>query len=265
MTLRFPARPAACALILAAFAALIPVSAPPAQAQDKAPAKGAPALDSQQRGQIEGVVRDYLLANPDVIIDAIRLYREREQRAQEERAQKALSAHKDSLTNDPAAPVAGNPKGDVTVVEFFDYHCSYCKRMFPVLRQLLETDKNLRWVFKEFPILGPESVTASRAALAAWKLDPSKYLAFHSALMGTSGGLPEDRILKIAKSVGYDADRIKAGMKAETVTAEINRNHRLAETLGIRGTPAFIVGDELVPGAVDADALRQLIAKARKG
>jgi protein-disulfide isomerase len=259
MTLRFAALPAAslfaAALVVAAFTAV-----PAARAQDKAPAMG-----PQQRGAIENVVREYLLANPEVIVDAIRLYREREQQAQAEQAQKALSAHKDSLTNDPNAPVAGNPKGDVTVVEFFDYHCGYCKRVFPVLRELLESDKNLRWVFKEFPILGPESVTASRAALAAWNLDPAKYLAFHAALMAASGGLPEERILKIAKSVGYDTDKLKKEMASDAVSNEINRNHQLAETLGIRGTPAFIVGDELVPGAVDADTLRQLIAKARKG
>lgn len=264
MTLRFSALTTAFAMAAAAIGGSMVASVPAALAQDKAAAQ-AQAMDPQQRGAIETIVRDYLLANPEVIVDAIRLYREREQQAQEARAQQALSAHKDSLTNDPHAPVAGNPKGDVTVVEFFDYHCGYCKRVFPVLRELLDSDKNLRWVFKEFPILGPESVIASRAALAAWNLDPAKYLDFHAALMGTSGGLPEERILKIAKSTGYDAGKLKKEMDSEAVTAEINRNHQLAETLGIRGTPAFIVGNELVPGAVDVDTLRQLIAKARKG
>lgn len=259
MTLRLAALPA-MSLFAAALVVGAVFAAPTARAQDKAPA-----MDPQQRGAIENVVREYLLANPEVIVDAIRIYREREQQAQAQQAQQALSVHKDGLTNDPNAPVAGNPKGDVTVVEFFDYHCGYCKRVFPVLQELLETDKNLRWVFKEFPILGPESVTASRAALAAWKLDPAKYLAFHSALMATTGGLPEDRILKIAKSAGYDADKLQKEMASDAITEEINRNHQIAETLGIRGTPAFIVGDELVPGAVDADTLRQLIAKARKG
>lgn len=259
MIFRFAALPGV-SLIAAALALGAVLVVPAAQAQDKTPA-----MDPQQRGAIETVVREYLLANPEVIVDAIRLYREREQQAQADQAKMALSAHKNSLINDPDAPVAGNPKGDVTVVEFFDYHCGYCKRVFPVLRELLDSDKNLRWVFKEFPILGPESVTASRAALAAWKLDPAKYLDFHAALMATSGGLPEDRILKIAKTAGYDADKLKKEMASDSVTAEINRNHQIAETLGIRGTPAFIVGDELVPGAVDVDTLRQLIAKARKG
>ncbi|MEQ9170869.1 MAG: DsbA family protein [Rhodospirillales bacterium] len=258
MTFRFAALPGVSLIAALALGAVLVT--PTAQAQDKAPA-----MDPQQRGAIEGIVREYLLANPEVIVDAIRLYREREQQAQAEQAKMALTAHKDSLTNDPHAPVAGNPKGDVTVVEFFDYQCGYCKRVFPVLRELLDSDKNLRWVFKEFPILGPESVSASRAALAAWNLDPAKYLAFHAALMAANGGLPEDRILKIAKSAGYDTGKLKKEMDSDAVTAEINRNHQIAETLGIRGTPAFIIGDELVPGAVDVDTLRQLIAKARKG
>lgn len=244
----------------AAFLALVlsVVSLGGAQAQGQAAA-----IDAAQRAGIEKVVREYLMSHPEIVVEAIQTYREREQKAQEERTKQALTAHKELLLKAEGAPFVGNPKGDVTVVEFFDYRCGYCKRVFPLVAQLLNEDKNLRWVFKEFPILGPDSLTASRAALAAWNLDPSKYLTFHSELMKTSGALPEDRILRIAKDVGYDADKLRAGMKADAVDAQINRNHQLAETFGIRGTPAFIVGDELVPGAIDIDALRQLVAKAR--
>lgn len=264
MSLRFTALHAvlltACALSIS-----IAVSALPAYAQDKGAAEQMPAMSTEQRGAIEEVVRDYLLTNPEIIVEAIRIFREREQLTQASRAKQALSAHKDMLMHAKGSPEAGNPKGDVTVVEFFDYQCGYCKRMFPLLSQLLDKDKNLRWVFKEFPILGPDSMTASQAALAAWNLDQSKYLDFHAALMAASGALPEDRVLKIAQSVGYDAAKLREAMKSEAVTGEIARNHQLAETLNIRGTPAFIVGDELVPGAVDLDTLRQLIRKARKG
>ncbi len=253
MKFRFPA-------LRAAFLALaLSVSAlGTAQAQDKAAA-----IDAAQRAGIENVVREYLLSHPEIVVEAIQAYREREQKAQEERTKQALNAHKEALVKAEGAPFVGNPKGDVTVVEFFDYRCGYCKRVYPLVAQLLKEDKNLRWVFKEFPILGPDSLTASRAALAAWALDPSKYMAFHSELMKTSGALPEDRILRIAKDVGYDVDKLRTGMKDAAVDAQINHNHQLAETFGIRGTPAFIVGDDLVPGAIDIDTLRELVAKAR--
>jgi protein-disulfide isomerase len=252
MPLRFSA--------LAAVFALTLLTAVNVQAQDKPPA-----MTPQERGNVENVVREYLLANPEVIVEAIRIYREREQQAQEAKAREALAAHKGALLDGSDSPFAGNPKGDVTVVEFFDYHCGYCKRVFPLLQELLKTDKNLRWVFKEFPILGPESVTASRAALAAWQVDPAKYVAYHAALMQASGRLSEERVLKIAEGVGYDAGKLKKAMSSDPVEREINRNHQIAETLGIRGTPAFIVGNELVPGAIDIDTLRRLIAEARKG
>ena len=151
MPLRSPMLPTLFALAALGVLTLFTTAA---VAQDRTSGKAGAAMDPQQRGAIEGVVREYLLANPEVIVDAIRIYREREQQAQEEQAKKALSAHKGTLINDPDAPIAGNPKGDVTVVEFFDYQCGYCKRVLPTLRKLLDTDKNLRWVFKEFPILG---------------------------------------------------------------------------------------------------------------
>lgn len=251
----------------AVMMAAISIYALPAAAQEKAQttSEAGKTMSAQDRGAIEDVVREYLLSNPEVIVEAIRIYREKQEQAQAEQAQKALSAHRSSLTEAKNAPFAGNPKASVTVVEFFDYQCGYCKRMLPMLRQLLDEDKDLRWVFKEFPILGPNSLTASRAALAAWNLDPAKYVAFHAALMGASGGLTEERVLKIAERVGYDEKKLKSGMDSDAVSAEIQTNHRLAETLNIRGTPAFIVGDELVPGAIDLETLRNLIKKARKG
>ena len=261
MTLRFPALPVKGFLASAAVAALIGLGlhSLPAQAQDKA------AMSDADRGAIEQIVRDYLLENPEVIVEAIQVFRQREQAAQEQRAQDAVKAHKNALLNAPGAPFVGNPKGDVTIVEFFDYRCGYCKRVTPLMQQILDSDKKLRWVFKEFPILGPDSLTASQAALAAWKIDPDKYLTFHTAMMNTAGALPEDRILKLGKEVGYDPDQLRKTMDDAAVKAEIDANHRLAETMNIRGTPAFIIGDELVPGAVDLTTLRELVAKARKG
>jgi protein-disulfide isomerase len=159
--------------------------------------------------------------------------------------------------------VAGNPVGDVTLVEFFDYHCAYCKRALNAVTAVLGEDPGLRIVYKEFPILGPDSVLAARAALASRNQDPSKYLEFHVALMSTRGRLTQPRILEIARDAGFDAERLVADMASPEINTAIERNIELARSLEINGTPTFVIGDQLVPGAVDLDTLRRLIAEAR--
>jgi protein-disulfide isomerase len=150
----------------------------------------------------------------------------------------------------------------VTLVEFFDYRCPYCKQVSPSLQALLKEDPKLRVVYKEFPVLGRESVFAARAALAARK--QGKYELFHNALMALKGQLGDDIVLKTAGAVGIDVEKLKADMGAPEIEAQIRRNHELAQALDIRGTPAFIVGTTLIPGAVDVATLRQKIAEARK-
>ncbi|WP_207461948.1 DsbA family protein [Azospirillum sp. SYSU D00513] len=229
-----------------------------------APAVGAqPAMDDAQRQAIEGVVRDYLMKNPQIILEAVGALQAREKAAEAERAKESLAANRDALINDPAAPVAGNPRGDVTVVEFFDYQCGYCKAVQADVEQLIKGDGKLRFVFKEFPILGPASVVASKAALASRA--QGKYLEFHNALMSQRGQLDEGVIMRLAKSVGLDTDRLKKDMESAEVTGAIAKNQQLAEELGIRGTPAFVIGDELVPGAIKLDDMKSLVATARKG
>ena len=223
------------------------------------------ALSGEQRRDVENLIRDYLLNNPEVILESVRAYQAKREVQAEQSARAALAANRGQLDGDPMTPQAGNPKGDVTIVEFFDYNCGYCKRMIPALQELLATDKQVRYVFKEYPILRPDSETAARAALAVWKLAPDKYLPFHVALMSGRGELSEERIFKAAEPLGIDRAKLRATMDDPAVRDALRRNHELAQILNINGTPAFIVGDQLQPGAVDVAGLREMIAKARSG
>ena len=179
----------------------------------------------------------------------------------EERQRETLKAQQAILTQDPDSPVIGNPDGDVVVVEFFDYRCGYCKKVVNDLRQVVESDGNIRLVMKEFPILGPESQLAARAALASAK--QGRYEEFHFALMTARGQINEASIMAIAEDSGLDIDRLKQDMEGEEIDALLQKNFELAQSLGIRGTPAFVIGDELYPGALDLQSLKALITKAR--
>ena len=252
--------PTMIAAPLTALALAISALSAPAQAQGKAAA-----MTDAQKQAVEQIVREYLTQNPEVVVDAIKVYRERQEKAEEARNQAALQTHRAKLFDDASTPIGGNPKGDVTIVEFFDYRCGYCKRAFPSVQELLKSDGNIRYVYKELPILGEQSMFASRAALAGFRADPKKYEAFRGAMMSAQGALTEERVLRLAKESGYDPAALKKGMAAPEVQAMISENYKLAENLGITGTPAFVIGDQLVPGAVSVDTMRELVAKARKG
>lgn len=247
-------RPALAAVVLAGFSCVAAL-APPAAAAEPTP---------EQRQQIEQVIRDYLTKNPEVLIEALQAAERKMKDQQDERAREAVAAQRDELVNDPAAPVGGNPKGDVTIVEFFDYRCPYCKQVEPTLEALVKEDGKLRIVYKEYPILGPESVLATRVALAAFKQGARQYGRFHGAMMNAKGQITEEVILKIAADAGLDMAKIKSDMTAPEVEAAIKRNYGLAAALNVHGTPAFIVGDAIAPGAVDLDTLRKMVADARK-
>ena len=220
-------------------------------------------IPSEQRQAIEGIIHDYLLNNPDVLIEALRSAEDKVNRAADAKATKILSDRASEVFDNPATPVGGNPKGNVTIVEFFDYRCPYCKQVLPALQALLKEDHGLRFVYKEFPVLGPASVTAAHAALAAQR--QGKYEAFHTAMMAAKGQITEDTIYKVAGSVGLDVDQLKQDMAAPEIEQELKANLALAEALNIRGTPGFIIGKKIVPGALDLDALKDMIAEARKG
>jgi protein-disulfide isomerase len=216
----------------------------------------------QQRKAIEEIIHDYLTKNPDLMLDVLQAAQDKLKGDSREKAAAALVEHRRELLEDPDTPVGGNPKGDVSLVEFFDYRCPYCKQVVPAIEALLAKDKQLRFVYKELPVLGPDSVHAARAALAARK--QGKYEAMHRALMAVKGQIDEPAIMKIAGSVGLDAERLKTDMAAPEIDRALKANIKLAEALDIRGTPGFVIGDEIVPGAVGLDTLKQLIDAARK-
>jgi protein-disulfide isomerase len=208
-------------------------------------------------------VREYLLKNPEVILEALQILRERELAAEVENITRTIAERSEDILNDPAAPVGGNPSGDVTLVEFFDYNCQYCRRVAPTVVELEGDDPGLRLVYKEFPILGPGSQFAARAALASRR--QGKYVPFHNALMQATGQVTEESVMDVARTVGLDPEQLMADMQDPALQEAIARNLRLAEALGITGTPSFIIGEEVVPGAVDLGTLQRLIAHARRG
>ncbi len=169
----------------------------------------------------------------------------------------------DLLYADPDSPVSGNPQGDVTVVEFFDYNCPYCRKLTPVLDELLRSDPGLRLVHKEFPVLGPGSEFAARAALAARRQD--KYDVLHRALMQATAPLREAGVMAIARDSGLDLEKLRADMEDPAIQEAIERNYALARRLGIFATPGLVIGDSIIQGAADRGRLEELIQQARQG
>ena len=232
-----------------------------------APAKSMDVADAASAGDlpveaIRQIVRDYLLEQPELLIEvqqALQAKREAEAAAL---AEQAIQSHRDEIFWDPEAPVAGNPEGAIVLVEFFDYRCGYCRRVKPTLEALLAENDDLRLAFKEFPILGPESTLAARAALASRA--QGLYEPFHWALMGADGPFDLDHILGVARSVGLDAERLVRDMEDPAIDALIDRNAVLANVLAIRGTPAFVIGDRMIRGALPIAAFRTAIADARE-
>jgi protein-disulfide isomerase len=226
-----------------------------------APLRSGDALDPAAKGAIEEIVRDYIKAHPEAIEESLRQLEERRQAEAKQRGKEAVAAHQDDLMRDPESPVHGNPAGDVTVVEFFDYRCRYCKAVAGFVTQLVKEDPKVRLVYKDFPILGEASVLASKAALASRV--QGKYPAFHEALMAVKGDLTEAKVMETAAGVGLDTARLQSDMEAPAIMAVIEKNRALGQTLGLTGTPAFVVGRELAPGAMDLAEMKALVAQAR--
>jgi protein-disulfide isomerase len=223
---------------------------------------GAAETSPVQRQDIESIIHDYLLQHPDVLIAALRAAEDKLSRDNDAKATQSVAQNRRQILDDPATPVTGAPHGTATIVEFFDYRCPYCKQVQPALDALLKQDPKLRLVDKEFPILGPVSVTAARAALAARQ--QGKYDAFHAAMMAARGNITDETVYQVAASVGLDVDRLKRDMASPAISEQLKANLALADELNIHGTPAFIVGDHLVPGAVDLAALKTMVADSRK-
>jgi len=244
--------------ILAAALAI----AGPALAQEQS----RPALTGMtevERDAFRAEVRAYLLEHPEVLMEAIEVLEAR-RAADTARADSALIAsHGEQLFHDPNSWVGGNPDGDVTLVEFSDYRCGYCKKAHPELQELLERDPNVRLVVKEFPILGPESVSAARIATAALDLDPSKYGALNDALMSYGGQLTEAAAYQIASHAGYDIAALKQRAASAEIEARIADTYALARALGLQGTPSFVLGNQIIRGYLPVDRMLAAVAEAR--
>ncbi|WP_339635330.1 DsbA family protein [uncultured Sneathiella sp.] len=207
-------------------------------------------------------VRGYLLSNPQVLHEVIAELKKQDEIASAKQQKEMMTTLAADLKNDGYSYVAGNPDGDVTIVEFFDYRCGYCKKSFPDLMKTVEEDGNIRLVLKEFPILGPESILASQAAIAA--IEQDKYMELHTALMTSRGGLSIDRIRTLATDVGIDVEKLEVDMQADEVRETVEKNYRLAKQLGIDGTPAFVINEEFIPGLISGAEMKQIVAEVRE-
>jgi len=213
-----------------------------------------------QRAEIVDILREALRKDPSILRDAIDAMRTDEARAQAEGTRAAIAAVRADLIG-PADPVLGNPKGDVTIVEFFDVRCGYCRKMHPAMTELLRTDPNVRLVLKDLPILGPASVLGSKALLAAQ--GQGGYAKLYEALMSQAAAPTRESVHADAKRLGMDADRLLREMDSPAIAARIEANLALATKLGVQGTPALVVGDTLIPGAIDLADLQQTVQQAR--
>jgi len=224
------------------------------------PAQAAEFNDAQKK-ELGDIIRQYLLENPEVVRDAMQELERKQQEAEDSARTDTLKTMAAEIFRSKDDLIGGNPNGKVTMVEFFDYNCGYCKRAFPDVMKMVDSDKDLKLVMKEFPILGPGSVYAARAALASRK--QGKYWEYHMALMAHEGRIDEAVADQIAEASGLDVKKLKADMEAEEVNQVITRNMQLADSLKIQGTPAFIIDETVIPGAVGYEALAAVVKQIR--
>jgi protein-disulfide isomerase len=220
-----------------------------------------------QRTEIEKIIRDYLLRRPEVLQEAIAELEKRTAAAEAEKHKAAIKDNAQALFNSTRHVVVGNAQGDVTFVEFFDYNCGYCKRALEDMMELMKTDSKLRVVLKEFPVLGPSSVEAAKVATAVRMQDKTgkKYLEFHQKLLTGRGQIDKARAMAVAKEVGLDVARIERDMASEEARLSLEESFKLAEMLGLNGTPSYVIGNDVVVGAVGLAALREKVNNARCG
>jgi protein-disulfide isomerase len=245
--------------------AAAPAAPAPTPAAAPAPTASAPAAETApsgpftpaQRKEIEAIIKDILVNNPEVLLEAQNALEAKMDKIQADRMAVAIKEHAGELFRPAASPVVGNVKGDVPVIEFFDYNCGYCKKAFSDLAKLIDKDKKVRVILKELPILAKGSEEASRVALAA-KMQ-GKYWEFHRAMLESQGQANEASALRVAEKLGLDMPRLKKDMASAEVKKEIDETRQLATKMGIQGTPHFIVGDRIIPGA--PENLAELLGK----
>jgi protein-disulfide isomerase len=220
-----------------------------------------------QRGEVEQIIKNYLVAHPELLEEMSAELSKRQQAADAEKHQAAVKKDAETIFNSPRGVTVGNRSGDVTFVEFFDYNCGYCKRAMSDMLDLMKSDPKLRVVLKEFPVLGPGSVEAAQVAVAVRMQDPTgkKYLDFHQKLLGGHGQADKARALAAAKEAGLDMARLEKDLASPEVKATLDENYRLAESMGLNGTPSYVIGNQVVVGAIGLEGLAQKISEARCG
>jgi protein-disulfide isomerase len=226
-----------------------------------ASAANAAEFNDGQRKEMESIIKDYLLANPELLKEMTQILDQKEKLAENEQRKGALVSNAEQIFHDKTDFVAGNPSGKVTMVEFFDYNCGWCKKGFPEVISLLDSDKDLRFVLKEFPIFGEDSEYAARAAIAA--IRQGKYWDLHLAMFKHEGKITKDSVDEIAAGIGLKMDQLKKDMEDPAIAEILVRNRNLAESLAINGTPAFIIDDRLVPGYLPKTELASAINDVR--
>ncbi|QPC87858.1 thioredoxin domain-containing protein [Mesorhizobium sp. NBSH29] len=259
MRLPILSRAGRASIAVALLASVSLVGMPATVAAQEATTSSAP-LD---RKEVELIVRDYLLANPEIMLEVQQALETKQKEEQRLAGAGAISGAKDEIFRSPYDAVIGNPDGKVTIVEFYDYNCGYCKRAIEDMRALTKGDPDLRYVLKEFPILGPDSQKAHVVSAAFHKLMPEKYGEFHSQLLGGQGRATEDSAVKIALSLGADEAALREAMKDPKIPEVFNSTYELATKLSISGTPSYVIGNEVVFGALGHEVLAEKIEAAR--
>jgi protein-disulfide isomerase len=225
-----------------------------------AAAAPARAFDDAQKKEIGEIVRDYLIAHPEVMVEVQQALEKKQSDDRLAQAKAAVQENHDAIFNSPSDISLGNPKGKITVVEFFDYNCGYCKRALSDMDAMIKSNPELRFVLKEFPILGPDSLAAHKVADAFRQIEPGKYGEFHRALLGSSEHANEARALEVAASLGVTEAHVREKMASSPSDQIVQEAYRLASKLGISGTPSYVIGDEAIFGAVGADTLMSKVA-----
>lgn len=237
------------------FAVFLILFAAPALAQE---------MSAEEKAAINAQIRTYILENPEIIVEAMQVLEQREQNAQANADRELLASMRDPLENDGFSLITGNPNGDVTVIEFLDYRCGYCKQAHDGVKALLASDPNIKFIVKEFPILGPESTFASRAAMAALEQGADTYLSFNDAMMRHRGDLDQHTVMRIAGEAGVDQAKLAEDIQNPEIAANIRTTYGLARRLNISGTPAFIIGDTIVRGFLPYDSLKEIVEDERR-
>jgi protein-disulfide isomerase len=230
-------------------------------------AASAQTFSDGQRGEIETIIRNYLVTHPEVLEDAMAELNKRQAAAEIEKHEASIAQNSQTIFNSPRGVLLGNKNGDVTFVEFFDYNCGYCKRAMADMLDLMKSDSKLKVVLKEFPVLSQGSVEAAQVAVAVRMQDPTgkKYLDFHQRLLGGRGPADKARAMAAAKDAGLDIGRIEKDLSSPEVKATIEENFKLAEAMGMNGTPSYVIGKQIVVGAIGLDGLKEKIGMARCG